>query len=79
MQEPLWTLPLSLAAVSCKSHLSKVFPHPSILKNPYKFLRFSRAKRAGGFAADLGRFGETTLPFFRLALTEQRPPSSIVW
>ena len=30
----------------------------------------------GGFAADLGRFGETTLPFYRLALTEQRPP---VW
>ncbi len=28
----------------------------------------------GGFAADLGRFGETTLPFFRWALTEQRPP-----
>jgi len=28
----------------------------------------------GGFAADLGRFGETTLPFFRTALTEQRPP-----
>jgi len=23
---------------------------------------------------DLGRFGETTLPFFRWALTEQRPP-----
>jgi len=59
---------------ACKSHLSKVSLHPSILKNPYKFLRFSRAKRAGGFAADLGRFGETTLPFFR---SERTPyPSS---
>jgi len=34
LQEPLWTLPLSLAAVSCKSHLSKVSLHPSILKIP---------------------------------------------
>ena len=51
-----------------------VLLHPSILKNSFKSLRFSRAKQAGGFAADLGRFGETTLPFFRLALTEQRTP-----
>ena len=67
MQEPLWTLPSELGSgYACKSHLSKVSLHPSILKNYFKSLRFSRAKRAGGFAADLGRFGETTLPFFSM-------------
>ena len=65
--------PPSLAAVACKTSLSKNSFHPSLLKNPFKFWRFSRTKRVGGFASDVGRFGKTTLPCFRSALTTEQP------
>ena len=89
LQEPLQTLLPELAAAITLQilHQPKIFLHPSDFKNFFKSLRYSRAKRVGGFAADLGRFGETTLPFYRWALTHnllkalpaQRPPSSFVW